>query len=328
MSSTSSSSSGSDGDGAYIEHQVTKFDTLAGVAIKYGVEVSDIKKMNGLVNDLQMFGLKSLRIPLPGRHTASRTSDASGSSWSKTSAEHALGQVGLFGIHEPLRIAKVKSSQHISPAMSHLQNYYSLKSTSPKVGSDVLEMKFADLGILGDDIKAGGSFPSRPVSNGHHKTRSLGNGFLSGKAIKDFPTAEAADWGNGGFDEQLFHNWEKTETDMLPCTPTPEKILKTHAGSGSSSFSPITGKGLALRPKSASRTNLAADAESGSGMLTSTTSGMSDLFAGDDEIDNGGNSVPIWSNTRWSLKPEILSIPTPSIPKPLLNGLRNKAAKD
>ncbi|GKV21302.1 hypothetical protein SLEP1_g31295 [Rubroshorea leprosula] len=55
----------------FIEHKVSKLDTLAGVAIKYGVEVADIKKMNGLATDLQMFALKSLQIPLPGRHPPS-----------------------------------------------------------------------------------------------------------------------------------------------------------------------------------------------------------------------------------------------------------------
>ncbi|RZC71402.1 hypothetical protein C5167_034599 [Papaver somniferum] len=59
------------GNANYIEHMVSKMDTLAGVAIKYGVEVADIKRMNGLVTDLQMFGLKSLHIPLPGRHPPS-----------------------------------------------------------------------------------------------------------------------------------------------------------------------------------------------------------------------------------------------------------------
>ncbi|XP_039004644.1 lysM and putative peptidoglycan-binding domain-containing protein 3-like [Hibiscus syriacus] len=55
----------------YIEHSVSRFHTLAGVAIKYGVEVADIKKMNGLVTDIQMFALKTLQIPLPGRHPPS-----------------------------------------------------------------------------------------------------------------------------------------------------------------------------------------------------------------------------------------------------------------
>ncbi|KAG1359525.1 hypothetical protein COCNU_08G009710 [Cocos nucifera] len=55
----------------YIEHHVSKMDTLAGIAIKYGVEVADIKRMNGLVTDRQMFAHKTLRIPLPGRHPPS-----------------------------------------------------------------------------------------------------------------------------------------------------------------------------------------------------------------------------------------------------------------
>ncbi|KAI3696123.1 hypothetical protein L1987_79132 [Smallanthus sonchifolius] len=74
LSATSSSGGGSSvGDGGlrYIEHTVTKFDTFAGVAIKYGVEVADIKKMNGLTTDLQMFSRKTLHIPLPGRHPPS-----------------------------------------------------------------------------------------------------------------------------------------------------------------------------------------------------------------------------------------------------------------
>ncbi|OVA05745.1 Peptidoglycan-binding lysin domain [Macleaya cordata] len=72
-SSSNSVSNGGGGGGAvnYIEHHVSKMDTLAGVAIKYGVEVADIKRMNGLVTDLQMFALKSLQIPLPGRHPPS-----------------------------------------------------------------------------------------------------------------------------------------------------------------------------------------------------------------------------------------------------------------
>ncbi|KAF3544910.1 hypothetical protein DY000_02000356 [Brassica cretica] len=38
---------------------------------RYETIVADVKKMNGLVTDLQMFALKSLQIPLPGRHPPS-----------------------------------------------------------------------------------------------------------------------------------------------------------------------------------------------------------------------------------------------------------------
>lgn len=33
--------------------------------------MADIKRMNGLVTDLQMFALKTIHIPLPGRHPPS-----------------------------------------------------------------------------------------------------------------------------------------------------------------------------------------------------------------------------------------------------------------
>ncbi|RYR22506.1 hypothetical protein Ahy_B03g067813 [Arachis hypogaea] len=38
-----------------IQHSISKMDTLAGIAIKYGVEVADIKKVNGLVTDRQIY---------------------------------------------------------------------------------------------------------------------------------------------------------------------------------------------------------------------------------------------------------------------------------
>ncbi|XP_026421121.1 uncharacterized protein LOC113317196 isoform X3 [Papaver somniferum] len=34
-------------------------------------KVADVNRMNGLVTDLQMFALKTLQIPLPGRHPPS-----------------------------------------------------------------------------------------------------------------------------------------------------------------------------------------------------------------------------------------------------------------
>lgn len=43
------------------------------------LQVADIRKMNGLVTDRQMFGLRFLQIPLPGRHPPSPClSNASG----------------------------------------------------------------------------------------------------------------------------------------------------------------------------------------------------------------------------------------------------------
>lgn len=39
--------------------------------LHFHAQVADVKRMNGLVTDLQMFALKTLKIPLPGRHPPS-----------------------------------------------------------------------------------------------------------------------------------------------------------------------------------------------------------------------------------------------------------------
>ncbi|XP_042386629.1 lysM and putative peptidoglycan-binding domain-containing protein 1-like [Zingiber officinale] len=63
----------------YIEHHVSKLDTLVGVAIKYGIEIADIKRTNGLTTYLQLFAHKILLIPLPGRHPPSTPIQCNGS---------------------------------------------------------------------------------------------------------------------------------------------------------------------------------------------------------------------------------------------------------
>lgn len=47
----------------FVTHKVDKLDTLAGLAIKYGVSVSDIKLVNGLLSDQAMFARDTLLIP-------------------------------------------------------------------------------------------------------------------------------------------------------------------------------------------------------------------------------------------------------------------------
>ena len=53
-----------------------KLDTLAGIAIRYGVQVAEIKRANGLHSEMGMFALGKLRIPkgkLPPNHAAFQT---------------------------------------------------------------------------------------------------------------------------------------------------------------------------------------------------------------------------------------------------------------
>jgi len=47
----------------YLRHEVSKLDTLPGLAIKYGVSVSDIKRVNSLMSDSAMFARSTLLIP-------------------------------------------------------------------------------------------------------------------------------------------------------------------------------------------------------------------------------------------------------------------------
>ena len=47
-----------------LHSQVSKNDNMAGIAVKYGISISDIKKANGLLSDNRMFAKDMLLIPL------------------------------------------------------------------------------------------------------------------------------------------------------------------------------------------------------------------------------------------------------------------------
>ncbi|KAL6645311.1 hypothetical protein ACP70R_016919 [Stipagrostis hirtigluma subsp. patula] len=112
--------------GRYILHRVCRFDTLAGVAIKYGVEVADVRRVNGLTTDLQMFAHKTLRIPLPGRHppAAAAAPPSSSPIHADRAREWATrrppkNDASFDPFLKPPRSA-------VSPSMSLLQGYYGL----------------------------------------------------------------------------------------------------------------------------------------------------------------------------------------------------------
>lgn len=84
------------------------------------LQVSDVKRMNGLVTDLQMFAHPTLRIPLPGRHPPSTV----------FSADQAIQRV-------PRPPAE---KRNISSAMGLLRGYYGLASPMTKVSREGMEM--------------------------------------------------------------------------------------------------------------------------------------------------------------------------------------------
>ncbi|GAB4850629.1 hypothetical protein Ancab_029938 [Ancistrocladus abbreviatus] len=321
----------------FIEHPVSKMDTLAGVAIKYGVEVADIRKMNGLVTDRQMFALKTLHIPLPGRHPPSHCL-SNGSSPAGPSISEQTPSRRHSDFLESFRTIRVTPEKKVSPAMSSLQGYYRLKPAGNRTSCDGFEMAVYS--------KENGPFPKpapsmNPPLSLHRKSRSLANGFTtedSDQANDMPPCTDAETW-----IEKLVRRHQKSEADFT-CR-TPEKLLKEE-NSSSGWFSAIAGKGLALRTKAASRTNLASEGEgngtnaSPSGPVDSAGSnGLSGFRKSSStpslqDQDNNCSSL-IWPASKWNLKPDLQALSTSAIAKPIFDGLskpitgrKNKAALD
>ncbi|XP_054801637.1 uncharacterized protein LOC129305685 [Prosopis cineraria] len=322
----------------YIEHRVSKFDTLAGVAIKYGVEVADIKRMNGLATDLQMFAMKVLRIPLPGRHLPSSSQPNGSAKFGDDRPDRRPPHIGQSGMQEAFQSLRLKAPrQSMSPTMTTLQQYYGLKSLNPRGTSEGTEM--AVYSSTGSNYFREDWLPkASPMSD-------MPPGLLTGNsAVPEYvPLVEIGDGGGDKSDEKSVRRRQKPEVDSG--AGTPEKLWKEENTGGTSGFSPSTGKGLAMRPKSASRNLLHSESESGSldsipiglgesimidGLSTVHKSSSTSSFKEQEK----NNSATVWP-TGWSLKPDLQALSTASIAKPIFDGLpipitgrRSKAALD
>ncbi|MCO5592146.1 hypothetical protein L7F22_046142 [Adiantum nelumboides] len=124
-----------DASNRYIMHQVSKLDTLAGVAIKYGVEVADVKRSNGLVTDFQMFAHKTLKIPVGRRHPVASTSvklESSSSSGCPLSSRNGFRKPDAGNNQDK----KARDKRPLSSAMNLLRGYYGL--SLPAAQADVI----------------------------------------------------------------------------------------------------------------------------------------------------------------------------------------------
>lgn len=314
----------------YIEHHVSKFDTLAGVAIKYGVEVADVKKMNSLVTDHQMFALKTLQIPLPGRHPPSPCLSNGSTTPGHSNSDHSPPSQAHRDLLDTFQSLRIKSSERkVSPAMSSLQGYYGLRTSSPP-----------------ED----GPFPrnlpmtERPLSR-HRKSKSLVNVILEGIMEKSdgSPAAETREVNSSKWNDKLVQRRQRSVADF---SRIPELLLRED-NSSIGGLSSRTGKGLALRPKAASRTAVTADSEPIG--VSPVQMGMGDVSLNDgssagvrkssstsslQDQDNSGSSS-IWPTSMWILKPDLQALSTATIGKPIFDGLpkpltgrKNKAALD
>ncbi|KAL9251602.1 LysM and putative peptidoglycan-binding domain-containing protein [Drosera capensis] len=342
--SSPTASASSSSPARFIEHTVTRFDTLAGVAIKYGVEVADIKRMNSLVTDRQMFALKILQIPLPGRHPPSPCL-SNGPNSSTPSYTEQTPPRRRSDILETLQSLRVTPERKVSPAMSSLQGYYGLKPIENGASHEGCEMSVYSNGsatYLEDGLFPKPSLGMNPPLSLHRKSRSLANGL----SMEDYDLSKDTPPSNpprNGWTNKIPRQHQNMEADLT--SRTPEKLLKEENSAGGW-FSAIAGKGLALRNKAGSRTNLATEADGATSSAGSAGAGDTNSADGFSVVrkssstsslqdqDNGGG-ISIFSASKWSLKSDLQALSTSAIARPILDGFskpitgrKNKAALD
>lgn len=315
--SSSSTSPSSPLRGNCIEHRVSKMDTLAGVAIKYGVEVADIRRLNGLVTDLQMFAHKKLQIPSPGRHPPSPI---------QSNGEQQPPCRRLNDVLDSFQSLKLKPKQcKVSPAMSSLQGYYGLtpppKKSPAAEGTEMSVYGYGTAHYLEDQLIPRES----SVSGGHQKSRSLVNPLLqeNGDTPGTKAGSEASDTSE---DDKPIRRRPKAETD--PAQHTPELLMREDSSGG---LSARIAKSLAPRPKSGSRT----DMDMGRlNFMPIVDSFLADGWAAvrksssTSNLQESENGSYVWPPSRWSWKPEAITKPIfDGFPKPM-STRRNKAALD
>ncbi|KAL5983071.1 hypothetical protein ACLOJK_017151 [Asimina triloba] len=312
----------------YIEHRVSKMDTLAGVAIKYGVEVADIKRMNGLVTDRQMFAHKLLQIPLPGRHPPSQAcTDGSDSGSSNGQSQTRQPLIGMLDSLQSLK--STFSQRNVSPAMSCLQDYYGLQPEGMEIA---LHAKDTAHNLEDETLSTQDS--ELPLKN-HSRSRS----FACNLTVDNSDLVESLMAGDieGNLPKKSSEKSVQRSQKADKNQHIPVLVLKDDSANG---FTGITGRGLAQRPKSANRDSSATDSDwrqfnpisVGETLLSNAIRGFRKSSSTSNLQDSENNSS-IWSTSKWNSKQDWQS--TASTTRPIFDGLpkpqavrRNKAALD
>lgn len=326
---TSSASNGANRDVSFIQHNVSKMDTVAGVAIKYGVEVADIKRMNGLSMDLQMFALKSLRVPYPGRHPLSPIVSSDSASLGDGSCNKLSASLG----HSIIQSARLKSGSNdkVPPAVITLENYNSPVSRSCKA---------TPKGTVEMTVYRTGTIRCLPTCDQMDNENT----------IEDVPIAEGLGVGEGDREgersnEKSIRRRPKTEADSEP----PESLLKEEK---ISIFVISPGKSISFRPtKTHGQTALSANFKPGGRFKNSSSPDSGESIVADKllgavhksvsmsslpEQDQKNNTLFLWKSSNWSLrKPDFQTLYNSAIGRPIfdgspkpITGCRNKDAVD
>nr|XP_043606907.1 uncharacterized protein LOC122578920 [Erigeron canadensis] len=305
----------------FIQHIVTKFDTLAGVAIKYGVEVADIKRLNGLTTDLQMFACKSLKIPLPGRHPPSPVIMSNG--YHHTQRENSPEITRPNGRYSdsvsPVTSLKLSSSpqRNISSSINSLRDYYGLPAKDHKGVGEGFEM----------------TETSNPILGHHRKSKSDANEFSKIFKMDNGSIASEKGASSDKSIEKLVRR-RKSEVDLN--NRTPEMLIKQDY-----EFVPKTVHGTTTESELGASfmiplgsSDLSTTAHAFSGVRKSSSAPTFQQS----ETDNNNVSPPpssTWLASMLNLKADLQGLSIAAIASPLFDGLpkpisgrKSKAARD
>ncbi|KAL9996993.1 putative LysM domain-containing protein [Helianthus debilis subsp. tardiflorus] len=307
-SSDGCSSVGNGGVGCIV-HTVTKFDTLAGVAIKYGVEVADVKRMNGLTTDLQMFARKSLQIPSPGRHPPSPVMTNGYHTQGQPSSQMTPPSHKYSDSFSPIGPLKLSSSpqRNISSSISSLREYYGLPLSDRKGAREGFEMTQTNtpLGL-------------------HRKSKSEANGLSKIYKTGSVPVPNKK--GAPGSDKSIEKLVRRRKSEVDLNNRTPEDLIANHTITepepGAPNMVPLGSKDSSVAP-----------AISG---VRKSSSAPTFLPS---ETNNNSNTSPtpssIWPISLLNFTADLQAMSIAAIASPLFDGLpkptsgrKNKAARD
>ncbi|CAL5040720.1 unnamed protein product [Urochloa decumbens] len=292
-----------------LEHEVSRMDTLAGIAIKYGVEISDIKRANSLVTDSQMFALKTLLIPLPGRPLPA--SVRLNGSAQRIKRAWAPNHQQDRGITDPLDSSNY-DQKGASAAMSTLQRYYGLSSQKGNTTDCSTEMSVYRKGSfessLSETLLSSSAAPGTKGADRSWEYEELVNGFSSANGASE----NKSDGVPKPKQDASVRRRQKVEAESNT-TDTQDDFLAD----------PIKAiKSLLPRPISSIRLNIdTSSPDSSQKSNVSFLNGFKSVRKSPSapNFADAENGVSMWSSSKWTFNHE-------SFTRPLLDGLPKPAS--
>lgn len=233
-----------------------------------------------------------------------------------SSSDHNTPERAQCESFDLLRPAITKPPQRKVSRSASLHGFYRLKPMDENTICEGLALYEKGNSNSSEDRSV-----SRPLSR-HRKSRSLVDVILSEieERSDTVPDDKAGEVDSDKWSEKLVRRRQKSEVDFAK----PELLLREDNNS-SGGFPLRTGKGLALRQKSASR--MSTDSEAGG--LSPVPVGSEDIGPPESRrrvkksssmscLQDEGN---IRSTSIWSLKPDLQAFSTAAIAKPIFDGL-------